>query len=280
MIYRSEHLTLRSVMDVFQGQVNDVVICEEISGGRGNYYTLLVVKEHETVKKLLRIMEQAEREMDCLIERFTYNNNFCLVFPHTKERRLKDFYMVNMFSLELCEEICFSLLVQCMSSTLPYPLLELVLKQEQIHLLKDNSIVLGYCMDLEQLNENSGQKECAMQCAISIRELLQGKATKKNVSYQLLLKKIPKQSYQDFRELYKDLRLSKTSIGKMRIRDSIRGFWQRNQNTIFKALLYLSVLMLIIVIVMTVTDLIWGDNPFFRLFVNSFKQIGTESLVK
>jgi len=69
MIYRSEHLTLRSVMDVFQGQVNDVVICEEISGGRGNYYTLLVVKEHETVKKLLRIMEQAEREMDCLIER-------------------------------------------------------------------------------------------------------------------------------------------------------------------------------------------------------------------
>lgn len=280
MVYRSKSLALRSVMDVFQGEVNDVMICEEVDGSRGGYYTLVVVKNHETVKKLLHILEQREREMDCLVDTFSFNNYFCMVFPYIKERKLKDFYMSTAMPLALCEEICLSLLLQCMSSTLPYPLLELVLKQEQIHLLKDNSIVLGYTMDLAYLNEQSGQKECAMQCAIRIRELLQEKTTKKNVSYQLLLKKIPKQSYQDFRELYKDIRLSKTSIGKKGIRNSVKGFWQRKQSSIFRVLLYLSVIMIIVVLTMALTDLIWGDNPILRLFTNSFRQIGTESLVK
>lgn len=280
MIYRSERMTLRSVMDVFQGEVNDVMICEEISGGRGNYYTLLAVKDHETVKKLLGIIEKIERDMDCCVDMFSYNNCFCMLFPYIKERKLKDFYMANAIPLDLCEDICLSLLLQCMSSTLPYPLLELVLKQGQIHLLKDNSVVLGYCLDLSELKENSGQQECAMQCAICVSELLREKTSKKNVSYQLLLKKIPKQSYQDFRELYKDIRLSKTCIEKKGIKVRILGFFSRNQDGIMKLLLYLSVAMMIIVAVVFISDLIWGENPFFRLFTNSFKKIGTELLTK
>ena len=119
-----------------------------------------------------------------------------------------------------------------------------------------------------------------MQCAICISELLKEKTTKKNVSYQLLLKKIPKQSYQDFRELLKDIRLSKTSIGKRGIRNRLKYFWEQNQNEILKVLLYLSVAMVIIVAVMFLSDVIWGENPFFTLFTNSFKHIGTESLTK
>lgn len=280
MVYQSDHLTLHSVMDVFHGEVNDVMICEEISGSRGNYYTLVAVKDHETVKKLLRIIKRSERSMDCCVDMFTSNNCFCIVFPYIKERRLADFYMAKAIPLALCEEICLSLLLQCMSSTLPYPLLELVLKQRQIHLLKDNSIVLGYCIDLSELNENSGQKECTMQCAIRIRELLQEKATKKNVSYQLLLKKIPKQSYQDFRELYKDIRLSKTNIGKQGIRKRLRSVWLRNQSALFRLLLVLSIILAALVILMFLSDVIWGDIPFLRFFINTFKQIGTESLTK
>lgn len=280
MIYRSERMTLRSVMDMFQGEVNDVIICEEISGGRGNYYTLLAVKDHKTVKKLLGIVEKTERDMDCCVDMFSFNNCFCMLFPYIKERKLNDFYMANAVSLAVCEDICLSLLLQCMSSTLPYPLLELVLKQGQIHLLKDNSVVLGYCLDLSELKENSGQKECAMQCAICVSELLQEKISKKNVSYQLLLKKIPKQNYQDFRELYKDIRLSKTSIEKKGIKKRILGFFRRNQDSMMKFLIYLSIVLLIIVAVVFISDLIFGENPFFRMFTNSFKKIGTESLTK
>lgn len=280
MIYQSDHLTLRSVMDVFRGETNDIMICEEISGNRGGYYTLVAVKDHEVVKKLLRIIRSSEQSMECCLDMFTSNNHYCMVFPYIKERKLSDFYMAKAIPLSLCEDICLSLLLQCMSSSLPYPFLELVLKQGQIHLLKDNSIVLGYCLDLSDLNENSGQKECAMQCAIRVRELLQEKMTKKNVSYQLLLKKIPKQSYRDFRELYKDIRLSKTSIGKRSIKNRIKSFWQRNQTSVIRFLLLVSLVMMVLVLIMFLSSAIWGDIPFLRVFFNTFKQIGTESLTK
>lgn len=281
MLYQSEHLTLRSVMDVFRGEINDVMICEDVSGSsKGSYYTLLTIKDHETVKKLLRIIRCSERSMDCCIELFTCNNCYCLVFPYIKERKLSDFYMAKAIPLAVCEDICLNLLLQCMSSTLPYPLLELALKQGQIHLLKDNSIVLGYCLDLTELNDKSGQKECAMQCAIRIRELLQEKTTKKNVSYQLLLKKIPKKSYSDFRELYKDIRLSKTNIEKRGLKSRLRSLWKRNQAEVFHFLLILSAIMAVVVLLMFISNVIWGDIPFLRVFTNTFKQIGTELLTK
>ena len=88
MIYQSDHLTLRSVMDVFHGEINDVMICEEISGSRESYYTLIAVKDHDMTKKLLRIMKQPEREVDCCIDMFSSNNCFCMVFPYIKERKL------------------------------------------------------------------------------------------------------------------------------------------------------------------------------------------------
>ena len=280
MIYRSKRMTLRSVMDVFQGKVNDVMICEEVSGEGGNYYTLLVVKDHKTAQSLLHIMQQTGREVDCCIDMFSSSDSLCMVFPYVKERKLKDFYMAKAFSLSVCESICLSLVLQCMTSTLPYPLLELVLKQGQINLLKDNSIVLGYCMDLSQLDESSGQKECAMQCAAILAELLQKKGSRKNVSYQLLLKKIPKQAYRDFRELYKDIRLSQTSLEKRGVLKRIKDYLHQNQSTIFRVLFYLTVILMITVAIMFLSDLIWGENPFLRFFNNSYKHIGTESLTK
>lgn len=280
MIYQSDQLTLRSVMDVFRGEINDVMICEEISGSRESYYTLIAVKDHDMTKKLLRIMKQPEREVDCCIDMFSSNNCFCMVFPYIKERKLSDFYMAKSFPLPLCEEICLNFILQCMSSSLPYPILKLVLEQGQIHLLKDNSVALGYCIDLTELDENCTQKDAVMQCAICIRDLLRRKLSRKNISYQLLLKKIPKQSYQDFRELYKDIRLSTTKVGKPEIKKRLLAFWGRHQATVFRFLLFLSAILLILVTVMFVSNAIWGDNPILRLFFNPFREIGTESLVK
>lgn len=280
MIYQSEHLKLRSVMDVFRGNVNDVMICEDFSEKSGNYYTLVAVHDHEVVKKLLRIIKESEKSMDCCLDMFSSGNSFCMVFPYVKERRLEDFYMVGTLPLSTCEEICMNLLLQCMASTLPYPLLELVLKQKQMHLLKDNSILLGYCIDLSEINENSGEKECTLQCATRIRELLAEKITKKNVSFQLLMKKIPKQSYHDFRELYKDICLTKTKSGKKSLKKSVKAFGERNQSVLFRIVLYLSVMMAIAVLIMLLSNIVWGDIPFLRIFTNTLKQIGTETLGK
>ena len=278
MIYQSEHMTLNSVMDVFRGKVNDVVICENIKDGRSSYYTVLVVKDHVIVKKLVRILK--EQETDCCVDMFNWENNFCLVFDYVKERKLYDFYMAGGLSLENCEEICINLIIQCMISGLPYPLLYLVLEQRQLHLLKDNSVALGYALDLEKLDENCTQDQCTMQCAIILRELLKQKTTKKNVGYKLLLKKIPKQSYRSFRELYKDIQLCASSFQKRSIRQKIGDFSYRNQSTFFKIILIVSLILMVLAVIMLISDAVWGEIPFLRIFYNNFTQIGTESLLK
>lgn len=278
MIYQSEHMTLNSVMDVFRGKVNDVVICENIKDGRSSYYTVLVVKDHVIVKKLVRILK--EQETDCCVDMFNWENNFCLVFDYVKERKLYDFYMAGGLSLENCEEICINLIIQCMISGLPYPLLYLVLEQRQLHLLKDNSVALGYALDLEKLDENCTQDQCTMQCAIILRELLKQKTTRKNVGYKLLLKKIPKQSYRSFRELYKDIQLCASSFQKRSIRQKIGDFSYRNQSTFFKIILIVSLILMVLAVIMLISDAVWGELPFLRIFYNNFTQIGTESLLK
>ena len=278
MIYQSEHMTLNSVMDVFRGKVNDVVICENIKDGRSSYYTVLVVKDHVIVKKLVRILK--EQENDCCVDMFNWENNFCLVFDYVKERKLYDFYMAGGLSLENCEEICINLIIQCMISGLPYPLVYLVLEQRQLHLLKDNSVALGYALDLEKLDENCTQDQCTMQCAIILRELLKQKTTKKNVGYKLLLKKIPKQSYRSFRELYKDIQLCASSFQKRSIRQKIGDFSYRNQSTFFKIILVVSLILMVLAVIMLISDAVWGEIPFLRIFYNNFTQIGTESLLK
>lgn len=279
MIYQSERMTLHGVMDVFRGPVNDVVICEEVKEGRTSYYTLLLVKDHETVRRLIRILEQSEKGTSCVVDRFTWNNCFCLVFGYVKARPLSEFFMGKERSLEECESICINLVLQCMTSPLPWPLLELSIRQ-QIHLLKDGDVMLGYELDLKELDENCTERRCVMECAVAVRDLLQEKLSKKNVSYQLLMKKIPRQSYQSFRDLYRDIRLSSTLVRKRSIRSRILALYRERQTDIFRFLLVVSVCLLVLAIVMMISQRIWGEVPFLRVFFNNFKQIGTESLIR
>lgn len=279
MIYQSERMTLNGVMDVFRGPVNDVVICEEVKEGRTSYYTLLLVKDHETVRRLIRILEQSEKGASCVVDRFTWNNCFCLVFGYVKARPLSEFFMGKERSLEECENICINLVLQCMTSPLPWPLLELAIRQ-QIHLLKDGDVMLGYELDLRDLDENCTERRCVMECAVVVRDLLKEKLSKKNVSYQLLMKKIPRQSYQSFRDLYRDIRLSSTLVRKRSIKSRILALYREKQTAIFRCLLVVSVCLLVLTIIMMISQRIWGEVPFLRIFFNNFKQIGTESLIR
>lgn len=267
-------------MDLFHGPINDVVVCEDLRSGRSNYYTVLVIHDHETVKKLIRILETSEYGNECYVDMFDYRNHFCVVFPYVKERKLSQFYMPGELKIEQCEEICLSLLLQCVGSKLPYPLLYLILEQEQIHLLKDGSVVLGYAMDLSGLDDQCGEDKCAMQCAILIRDMLKDKSVSKSISYQLLMKKIPKQRYQTIREVYKDVQLSMVQKRKRGLRKRFQDWLFRNQSTLFRILLYISVILLILTLIMVFSNIIWGDIPFLRILFNSFKKIGTESMLK
>lgn len=280
MVYQSGKMILNTVMKVFKGKVNDVEICEHVVNGRSSYYTVLIIKEHRTVKKLMTVMEKSPKEREYCVDMFNCSEGFCVVFEYVKERKLDDFYMAWDISLEQCEDICLNVIVQCMTCGLPFPLLELIIRQRQLHLRKDQSVALGYTIDLEDLDEACTEAKCVMQCALIVRDMLEKKVSPQNIGYKLLTKKIPKQSYASFRELYKDIRLASSTMQKRGLIDRIKAFWARNNRRIYKLLLFVCIVMILLAILAFISRLIWGDVSVFHFLFRTFHKIGTESLIK
>lgn len=280
MGYQSENRTLRCVREVLHGKVNDVMICRDEREQNGVFYTVWRIHNHQTAKQILTLLEEKRRPGQAMIETFSNRDGFFLVLDYEKERYLDDFYMENSRTVEECEMICRSLVVSCMASGLPWPILYLILTQRQIHLNQDREVRLGYTIDLEDLNPNFQEGQCAACCAGILRELLGKKRAVRAVSYRLLTKKIPRNSYDSFQELYTDIRLTSERKKKRGIRQRIRLLMEKYQGSIFRILLVLCVILMILVLVMIISNLVWGEIPLFRLFINPFRQIGTESLVK
>jgi len=264
-----------TVMTVLHGKGNNVEVCENA----GAYYTLWIIKDHDIVKKVIRIIENSESGYDCCIERFAWQNQFCMVFEYVRERPIDAFYMAKFIALETCGEICKNLILKCMMSKLPYPFLYLILKQGQIHLYADNNTELGYGIDLSELDERCDEEQCVRQCALIVRRLLQQKNIKRNAAYELVVKKIPKRGYRSFDELYRDIKLSLSVLQKEKWLRRVKSHFYRNRTTLFRVLLVASILLASLAALYLISETVWGDLVFLRILVNHFKMIGTESMI-
>ena len=99
-------------------------------------------------------------------------------------------------------------------------------------------------------------------------------------SYILLQKKADKRAYDRFRDLYKDLKLASVRVKKRNIFTRIRIWFERNRDTFFRIILVISIALAVFVILTFLTNLIFGDVPWLRLFIRSFDKIGLESLLQ
>lgn len=281
MIYQSQKMRLKCIRVIERTKVNDIMICQDLSSTEEALYTVLVVYDHEVVKKFLTVYEQSayDKEASC-IDSFSAQGAFVIVYPYFKERALRDFYMGDSYQLSECEEICINTILACIASEIPYPILYLILEQRQLHLAKNHNVYLGLSIRLEELDPNKTEQDCAVQCARILRELLEPKSAQKAISYQLLDKKIAKKSYRRFTELYKDIRIAAAPKKRRGLLSSIRAWFVRNRDQIFRVLFWVCILLVLVVIATFVTQAIFGDIPWLRLFINGFKYIGTESLLQ
>ena len=281
MIFRSPDFTLSSVREVIKGKVNDVYICEDKSSHLKNFYTLWVIHDHDTAKSILEVFENAGvRGRGSYVESFACDSDFCIAFNYESERPLKNFYMGDVWSLNDCEKICMNLIMECIMVKLPYPLLYLVLAQERIHINKDKSVYFSYELDLEKLDISRTEGDCAGRCAAVLLRLLEPKKKAKATSYKILEMKVPKDCYSSFTELYKDVELAAAPQKKLKLRQRLKRFWSKYRDRVFRILLIVCTILAVTAIVMIVSQLILGDIPLYRFFINPFKTIGTESLTQ
>jgi len=280
MFYQSQKMKLQSIRVVKQSKVNDILICRDLNTAAKTLYTLLVIKEHLTARKYLEAFERAGLSaQDSYIESFSDNGAFCMVFAYKQERPIQDFYTGSAYTLAECEEVCINVIMTCMTSNLPYPVLYLILRQNQFHLSKDHTVYISYQIDLEKLDVEKTERDCAVECAALLRELLRPKASQKAFSYRLLEKKITRKSYDRFTELYKDIRITAAPGKKMGILRRAVRWVKLNQDGIFHVLLVVCVILAVLAALSLISQLIFGDIPWLRILFNGFKTIGTESLI-
>ncbi len=279
MTYQSRNISYEVVSTIISTAVNDCYIARREGAADGREYTLIVIKDHDTVKRLMEILIDIRSGGEiALQESFTSGQSYVLVLPYRTDRPLSSFFVGEAYSLTRCEDICTNLLLNCISCGLPYPLLYLILDQDMINLAKDDSVYFSYALDLTKLDGTKGERECAVRCADIMLSILSTKSDQKNVSYQLLSKKSANNSYSHFTELYRDLRIASTPVRKSNFLVRIKSFFYRNSDRLFGILFWICLILGIVALVLLLTHLVWGDVPFLRIFFNSFKNIGTESL--
>lgn len=281
MIYQSQRMKLEAVRIVLQNEVNDIIICRDINSAAKSLYTLLVIKDHQVARLYLDIFERAASgAKDSYIESFSCGNSLCMVFEYKQERPLHTFYMATAYSAEYCEKVCNNVLIACMTSKLPYPLLYLILSQKQLHLAEDSTVFIGYQMDLRELDAERNESDCVVKCAEILLELIEPVVSQKHISYNLLCKKWVRKSYRHFTELYKDIQITEVPKGKKGIMNRIKTWFKQENSILFKVTLIICTILLILMIVSIASQVIFGDVPWLRLLFNGFKFIGTESLLQ
>ncbi len=279
MTFESQNANYTVVSTLFSGEANCCYMARLSDDMNGRSFTIVAVKDHDVIRTLMEASSKIRNLEDSqLVDAFTYGNDFVLVFPYRQERPLDRFFVGESMSLSLVEEIGTNLLLTCISASLPFPMLYLLLEQGQINLSKDGGIYLTYNMDLRDLDVRRNERDCTVKCAEILREILATKSDQKNISYELISRKSDNNSYNSFTELYRDLRIAAMPMERYGILVRIKSFFSRNADLLFGILFWVCVILGIVALILLLSHVVWGDVPIFRLFINNFKNIGTESL--
>ena len=279
MTFESQNANYTVVSTLFSGEANCCYMARLSDDMNGRSFTIVAVKDHDVIRTLMEASSKIRNlEESQLVDAFTYGNDFVLVFPYRQERPLDRFFVGESMSLSQVEEIGTNLLLTCISASLPFPMLYLLLEQGQINLSKDGGIYLTYNMDLRDLDVRRNERDCTVKCAEILREILATKSDQKNISYELISRKSDNNSYNSFTELYRDLRIAAMPMERYGILVRIKSFFSRNADLLFGILFWVCVILGIVALILLLSHVVWGDVPIFRLFINNFKNIGTESL--
>lgn len=285
MIYYPQGKELEVVSELFRGSVNDAVVCRDRLSASGEMYTLLIIHDRECAMNLLGVIENNTRsgENPCIMN-FAQNDKLMFMFPYREERKITSFAKGQITDITVSETIGINLVMECLSVALPWPLLQLVIEQGLVNITKDNSVYFTMGINLEKLNPECTEKSCVTECICLIMELLdtpaagKRKRSKLSKSFELIRKKSANGAYTCFPELYQDIRLTAITIKKLSLKRGFKGFWIRNHDRLFKFLLVICASLVIIALLMLITQMIFGDIPWLKLFYNTFDVIGTQNL--
>ncbi|MDR2089309.1 MAG: hypothetical protein LBP73_08140 [Clostridiales Family XIII bacterium] len=279
MIFYAGDMVLEPVRDVFNGPKNSVLICRDLRSPVGAHYTLLAVRDRILAKRLISIFENSERVLpegaSPYVACFTQNELLCYLFEYREERKIGLFAPGQINSAKAWESVCVNLVLECLSSSIPFPLLALSLEPDNVHLEKDGAIFFTHYYDLTRLSEEADESVCARRCVELMLSLLETRGRLK--SAELMRKKLAKNAFRSLPELYRDIKVTELPE-KKKLTAHVKGMWRRNRDRLFTALLVACVIVAIFAVIVLLSQLIFGNIPILRIFERCFDVIGLRSL--
>lgn len=274
MELKGENRQYQVVREVLSGEKNDVMVCLDTGILVPDYKTIWRVKDRELRKLLLKGPKIWE---DC----FVRNEDMYFAFPYRKERPLDKFYLSTVtVNGGDRGKIWLDFVVQCMTLGLPNGILYLLLKQKQAGITPEGKVFFNYFLDLSDYREDKKEQECAMLCAGEILMTAGLEEEKGNVFQRLLEKKVKRKAYRDFLQLYRDVKLISGGWEKKTFSSQIKEAILGRKVLIRKILCVSCILAVFTGAVVFFCNVFFGDTVLYRLFLNTFEKIGTESLVQ
>ncbi|MDR2163243.1 MAG: hypothetical protein LBO70_04795 [Clostridiales Family XIII bacterium] len=273
-------MTLKRVSLILQTEVNAVWGCRDFSAVGRPYYTLLVVTNRRIARDMVSVFALSEKETErpAYLHSFLWGEDICYLFPYRRERRLVDFVTGQTTTPAVSEQICVNLLLAGMESLLPYPLLFLTFRQGMVHIENDNSVYLTPYLNLTDLDLSISESDCVVACAQIMLDILGASKGKQLKSRRLLSKKVQREAYAHFSEVYHDFNITISSGKKKPLLKRFTEFFSERKDRIFRFILVISVICFIVAIIMLLNYLIFGDFAISKLFGHGLDTIGTEDL--
>lgn len=279
MVFKIENKCLNQIREVLCNPINEVYVCEDMNSTYASYYTLWKIKDHTMAKEILKALHKNMENSIC-IDSFAGKNFMGFLLPFEKERPIYRFYAGKIRSEDEKQKVYIDFIKVCMTQNIPPAILYLLLYQKQIHMQADFSIHFSYFLDFSEFDSNKNEKDCVNLCAGILLELMKEEVSKKNLTESLIKKRMEKKGYENFTQLYKDVKLSSKKNSKNGFMRKIVKSVYKWKDYIFRVLLILLFIMIILAIIMIISQIIFGEIPFFRLFQDCFEKIGTESLLQ
>ncbi len=273
--------TYDEIQTVFRGIANEAVIIREPGGSSLHCNIVQIIKDRTVAKELLAAFEQMPvNQEDYKAEAVCMNETgqLCFLFPYIESRPINRFFNRTSSEPGDYEQICRNLLVECMKNSLPFPLLYLILEQRLIHISKDHQLSFSFQFDLSGFNCRIGEFECVRECSRIILWILE--ESRNTPGAELIRKKVKRGVYRQFTELFHDVKLLALPEEKGLLFQKIYKVGAVKKGGLLRLAVVLCMILAVFTLILLITEVLYGDIPFLRIFENGIEYIGTEPMLQ
>ena len=235
MVYQAQNMRLNEVQLISEHEETRVLVCEDLQSPQRTRYCVFVTGDHDLIARLHRVYSSAKNISETTdIRYYSDGGRFLVVYPYVAPRPMAQFYMGKDMPLSECEDIGKNFIVACMTAELPWAVLYLALKQGQVNIARDGSVYFSYALDLSEIDESIGERECVQCCAKELVSMFSEKPS--NLKWHLrdlLKKKSEHASFSSFTELYRDVNVASNQSSAKGIFKRLQVWFEESVNSLF-----------------------------------------------